>query len=153
MMIIKQLTDLKNKLLEHAVLVQHMVDKSIKGIEDKNSDLFWEVIKKDEPRVNSYDIEIDEMCTAIIAQFEPMARDLRIVLMILKMNHDLERMGDHAVNISESGLFLVSRPTLKATEDLPLMGQAAANMLKDRPKRWWNAILSSIKWAKRYWMS
>jgi phosphate transport system protein len=130
-MLTRQITDLKTKVMESASLVESMIEKSMSGIKEKNADLFFQVIKKDEPMVNHLDREIDEMCTTFIAQYEPMAKDLRTVLMILKMNNDLERMGDHAVNISESGLFLVTRPYLKPSDNISEMGQTAVTMLKD----------------------
>jgi phosphate transport system protein len=130
-MLTRQIIDLKAKVMESAALVEAMIEKSIRGLNEKNADLFFQVIKKDEPQVNHFDREIDEMCTTFIAQYEPMAKDLRTVLMILKMNNDLERMGDHAVNISESGLFLVTRPYLKPSDSIFEMGQTAASMLKD----------------------
>ena len=130
-MLVEKINDLKRRLIEYATLVESMIDKSIKGLLDRNETLFWEVMKRDEPKANQFDREIDETCTVLIAQFEPVARDLRTVLMILKMNNDLERMADHTVNISESGLFLIARPFLKPLNNIPVMAQIAANMLKD----------------------
>ena len=130
-MLTKQIIELKEKLIKSALLVESMIEKSIKGFNEKNADTLFEVIKRDEPQVNQYDRDIDEMCTTFIAQYEPMARDLRTVLMVLKMNNDLERMGDHAVNISESGLFLITRPFLKTSVNISVMGQTAMSMLKD----------------------
>ena len=85
----------------------------------------------EEPKANDYDREIDEMCVEIIAQYEPVARDLRMVIMIVKMNKDLERIADHAVNVCESALFLISKPVLAPLQDLKLMEENAARMLKD----------------------
>jgi phosphate transport system protein len=130
-MLTRQISELKTKVMESASLVESMIEKSMRGLKEKNADLFFQVIKKDEPMVNHLDREIDEMCTTFIAQYEPMAKDLRTVLMILKMNNDLERMGDHAVNISESGLFLVTRPYLKPSDNISEMGLTAVTMLKD----------------------
>ena len=62
------------------------------------------------------------LCVQTLAQFEPVARDLRLVIMIIKMNKDLERMADHAVNISESGLYLIANPFLGSYEDLRMHG-------------------------------
>lgn len=131
-MLPEKLTELKRRLIEYATLVENMIDKSIKGLLDKNDGLFEEVIKDDEPRANSFERQIDEMCTVLIAQFEPVARDLWTVIMIIKMNKDLERMADHAVNISESGLFLIARPSLKtSSSEILLMAQETTAMLKD----------------------
>jgi phosphate transport system protein len=71
------------------------------------------------------------MCIICIAQFEPKARDLRTILMVMKINNDLERIADHAVNIAESGLFLIERPPVKPLMDIPRMAQIAVKMLKD----------------------
>ncbi len=90
-----------------------------------------QVIDKDEPVANRFDSEIDELCTTLIAQFEPLARDLRTVLMIMKMNKDIERMADHAVNIAESEFFLTSRSALRSLADIQKMARVTSTMLKD----------------------
>lgn len=130
-MLPQKIDDLKHRLIEYSSLVESMIDKSMRGLLTKNEMLFWEVMKVDEPKANHFDRELDEMCTTLIAQFEPVARDIRTVLMILKMNNDLERIADHAVNISESGLFLIARPFLKQLKNIPKMAQIASHMLKD----------------------
>ena len=127
----QKITELKDKLVDYAHLVERMIEKSIKGLKDKNETLLNEVILKDELRANDFDIEIDEMCTETIAQYEPIAGDLRMTLMILKMNKDLERMADHVVNICESSMFLIARPDLRPLDDLVAMAEAASAMLKD----------------------
>ncbi len=130
-MLPERMNELKFRLIEYAALVENMIDKSIRGLSEKEAALLVEVMQQDEPRANNFDREIDEMCTTLIAQFEPVARDLRLVLMIVKMNKDLERMADHAVNISESSIFLISRPFLKSSEDVRIMAKTATTMLKD----------------------
>ena len=77
------------------------------------------------------EIEIDEYCTTLIAQFEPKAKDLRVILMGSKMCNDLERMGDHAVNIAESVQFIIERPLVKPLLDIPRMAEITIKMLKD----------------------
>jgi len=130
-MLKEKMEDLKQDLIQFASLVEDMIDKSIKGLIDKDSKLLEEVIRRDEPRANQFDNQLDEECTMLIAQFEPVARDLRTILMVLKMNHDLERMADHAVNISESALFLIGRPDLKPIKEILPMAQGAVLMLKE----------------------
>ncbi len=130
-MLIDKMSELKHRLIEYATLVENMIGKSIKGLLEKNEGLLKEVIEQEEPKANDFDLEIDELCTILIAQFEPLAKDLRTVLMILKMNKDLERMADHAVNISESSLFLIARPLLKPLDDVRDMAKTASMMLKD----------------------
>ncbi len=130
-MLREKLIDLKRHLLEDAALVEYMIAKSIKGLSEKNEEMLLEVMNTEEPKANDYDREIDEMCVELIAQYEPVARDLRMVIMIIKMNKDLERIADHAVNVCESSLFLISKPGLQPLEDLKLMGENAVHMLKD----------------------
>ncbi len=129
-MLPQKMVELKRHLLEDATLVEDMIAKSIKGLAEKNEVLLLEVMNTEEPKANDYDREIDEMCVELIAQYEPVARDLRMVIMIVKMNKDLERIADHAVNVCESALFLISKPGLPL-EDLKLMGENAVRMLKD----------------------
>lgn len=126
-----KMEELKRNLIEYTNLVEDMIYKSIRGLLDKDESLFWDVMKRCEPKANNFDRDIDEICTVLIAQFEPVARDLRTVLMILKMNKDLERIADHAVNISESGLFLIARPLLKSFDDVRSMAVVTIGMLKD----------------------
>ncbi|OPY66773.1 MAG: hypothetical protein A4E63_02452 [Syntrophorhabdus sp. PtaU1.Bin050] len=93
--------------------------------------LLTEVIQKDEPKANETEIVIDELCATMIAQYQPKAKDLRTILMVMKMNNDLERAGDHAVNIAECSLFLIERPAIKPLLDIPRMAEEAVMMLKD----------------------
>ena len=130
-MLAEKINDLKRDLVEFATLVEHMIEKSIRGLLEKKSDLLVEVIEEDEPKANGLEMEIDELCTTLIAQFEPKAKGLRMILMGGKMCKDLERMGDHAVNIAESGLFLIERPPVKPLLDLPRMAEITIKMLKD----------------------
>ncbi|MEK6645600.1 MAG: phosphate signaling complex protein PhoU [Candidatus Firestonebacteria bacterium] len=127
----EKMIGLKKEIVEHAGLVESMIAKSIKGLLSKDKGLLSEVINKDELKSNNYEIEIDELCTNIIAQYEPKARDLRIVLMILKMNNDLERIGDHAVNISQSCIYLLEHPLIKIDIDISQIANISKKMLND----------------------
>jgi phosphate transport system protein len=130
-MLAERLANIKKKLIDYAVLVENMIDKSLDGLLEREKESLVEVIEKDEVRSNKFELELDEMCIACIAQFEPKARDLRTILMVMKINNDLERIADHAVNIAESGLFLIERPPVKPLMDIPRMAQIAVKMLKD----------------------
>lgn len=122
---------LRKELIEYATLIEGMIEKSIHGLLRKDKGLLKEVIGVDEPRANDWEIFLDELCLTTIAQYEPKAKALRIILMALKMNNDLERAGDHAVNISESALFLIDEPPVKPFLDIPRMAEVAIGMLKD----------------------
>ncbi len=126
-----RLNKLKEKIVEQGNLVEKMIEKSIRGLLNKDKKILLEVIEVDEPKTNDAEIEIDEMCINLIARFQPEAKDLRTIMMILKMNNDLERIGDMAVNISESALFLIERPQVKPLIDLPKMAEETIQMLKD----------------------
>ncbi len=127
----EKILDLKREIIEYASLVENMIEKSIKGLIMKEKEILSEVIKIDEDKANKYEIEIDEKCVNIIAQYEPKAKDLRMVLMILKMNNDLERIGDHAVNISQSSLYLLEHPFVKVDIDISQIAEVSKKMLKD----------------------
>ena len=142
----QKMEEVKRELISFTMLVEGMISKSIQGLIDKNEALLREVIETDEPRANDFDRNIDEAGTVLIAQFEPLAKDLRTALMILKMNKDLERIADHAVNISESAIFLIQRPFLKKpVDDICVMAQASVLMLKDSINAFVNADAALAK--------
>ena len=97
------------------------------------------VIDNDEPKVNDLEIEIDEMCISLLALYQPRASDLRTVAMVMKINNDLERLGDHAVNIAERSLSLMRKPPVKPLIDIPRMAQKATEMLRDSLNSFTNA--------------
>ena len=130
-MLREKITELKHLLIQDAGLVEDMISRSMRGLLEKNPDMLYQVVKHQEPRVNAFDRSIDELCVQTVAQFEPVARDLRLVIMIIKMNKDLERIADHAVNISESGLYLIANPFLGSYDDLRVMGENTVSMMKD----------------------
>lgn len=126
-----KIIELKQHLIADASLVEDMITKSVRGLLDRDAHLLNEVVNTEEPKVNEYDRSIDELCVQTLAQFDPMARDLRLVIMIIKMNKDLERMADHAVNISESGLYLIANPMVGNFDDVRMMGENTVLMMKD----------------------
>jgi phosphate transport system protein len=126
-----KLKNLKKELTEYATLVEAMVDQSINGLILKNEEQLSDVIGLDEPRANTFEIEIDEKCVSIIAQHQPTGKALRTILMALHINNNLERIGDHAVTISESGLFLITRPPVKQLIDIPRMADVVKSMIAD----------------------
>jgi len=130
-MLEERMTDLKREIVGYAGLVEAMIEKAIEGLLEKRGELLADVIEKDEPKANDLEIVIDDMCTALIAQYQPKAKDLRTVLMIMKMGNDFERIGDHAVNIAESGIFLNERPPVKPYVDIPRMAEITVEMLRD----------------------
>jgi len=137
-MISRKLEELKGKLTESASLVENMVDKSIIGLLQRDEGLLLEVIEQDEPRENSLELDIDEACIQVVACYQPHAKSLRTIMMVLKINNDLERMADEAVNISESALFLIKRPEVKPLIDIPRMAEEATKMMNDSLRSFMN---------------
>ena len=130
-MLEEKIAELRKTLIGYAILVEKMIDDSIQGLLKNDQALLLKVIEKSERKANETEILIDDMCTTIIAQFGPKAKDLRTVLMSLKINNDLERIADHAVNTAESGLFLITQPLVKPLLDIPRMAEATIDMLRD----------------------
>ncbi len=130
-MLEKEIAGLRKTLIGYALLVEKMIDDSIGGLLRSDRDLFLQVIEKSEKRANETEILIDDLCTTMIAQFSPKAKELRTILMSLKINNDLERIADHAANSAENGLFLITQPLVKPLLDLPRMAEAASGMLRD----------------------
>jgi phosphate transport system protein len=93
---------LKSRLVRYARFVEEMIEKSKKALATRQVALLQDIIDVDEPQANEFEMDLEEQCTAYIAQHQPMARDLRTALMVLRITNDLERIGDHAVNIAEA---------------------------------------------------
>jgi phosphate transport system protein len=130
-MIEEKINELKKRLVDYTSLVMNMVENSIKGLVDRKESLLNDVIEKDEPKANDFEIELDETCITFIVMLQPKAIDLRTILMILKMNNDLERIADHAVNISQSSLYLIELPLVKTLIDIPRMADEVIKMLNN----------------------
>jgi phosphate transport system protein len=126
-----KLNRLRREFLEYATVVEGMIGKSINGLTKNDGTILNDVIENDEPRVNDFEIRLDEMCIAVIAQHQPAGKSLRTILMMYGINGILERMGDHAVTICESALILISKPPVKPLIDIPRMGDVIRGMISD----------------------
>lgn len=122
---------LKKGIINYAEHVEKMVLKSMEGILERKEALLHDVICNDEHISNKYEIDFDETCISYIAQYQPVAKNLRVAISAIKMSNDLERMADHSVNIAQSGLFLISRPFIKPFIDMPKMNALTAKMIED----------------------
>ncbi len=125
-----ELNQLKEKLLKMAGMVEEAVSLSIKALVDRDEALAQQIIKEDQA-INRMEIDIDEMAFKLLALHQPTAVDLRFIIMALRINTDLERMGDLSVNISERTLDLLKEPLLKPLIDIPRMATMAQKMVKD----------------------
>ena len=123
--------ELKEQIVSQANNVEKMIEDCINGFLDKNSNLLKKVINEDENKINKNEIKIEKLYTDIFVRYQTEAKDLRTVLMISKMNIDLERVADQCVNIAESALFLIEKPLVKPLIDIPRMAEIAKRMLVD----------------------
>src|ERR1017187_3978547 len=111
-----------------AGLVESAINRSVRSLVDQNRELAEQVIR-DEPKINSMEMEIDGMVTRLLALRQPVARDLRFLTSALKINTDLERMGDLAMHIAERALSLMRHPLGQSLADIPAMASLVQSML------------------------
>jgi phosphate transport system protein len=123
-----ELEELSNKLLEMAGLVESAIHRSVRSLIEKDRELAQQVIR-DEPQINRMEMEIDGVATRLLALRQPVARDLRFLTAALKINTDLERMGDLANHIAERSLSLMHHPLVKPMTDIPKMASLVQSML------------------------
>jgi phosphate transport system protein len=126
----ESLANLKNEVLAMGSLAEGMIRKSIAALVDRNPALLQEVMQ-DEQRMDRFQLDIDNETVRLIGVYTPVAGDLRVLLMIARINAEIERIGDHAVNICHSyeNLKLLEEPPLKPLVDLPRMAGIAEQML------------------------
>src|SRR5215471_10355144 len=126
----EELEQLKTRLLEMGGLAEEQVRLSIKALVDRDRDLIESVAQSDEP-INRLHIEIDNRCFTLLALHQPMAVDLRAIVSAVKINTDLERVGDLAINIAEAVVRYMQHPPVKKLIDIPRMATIAQSMLRD----------------------
>jgi phosphate transport system protein len=127
--LIREIEILKKKIIELSTLVEENVQRAVHAVETHDSALAREAIDRDND-IDRMEIRVEEECLKTLALNQPVASDLRFIAAVLKMNNDLERIGDLAVNIGESALDLAGRPQIDVPFDLPGMMEKARTMLK-----------------------
>ena len=125
-----QLAELQAKILAMAGQAEEQLRTSVRAFLERDAELARGVFESDR-RIDAMENEIDEAGIHLLATQQPMARDLRLITMILKMSSDIERIGDHAVNIVESVLRLQSAPPIEPPPEIPAMAEIAIEMVKD----------------------
>lgn len=126
----EELIELKKSVLRMGNLVETAISKSIKALLDRDLKLAEEVIGGDDD-VNHIEIVIDEKCLDLLALRQPVAVDLRFIAAVMKINSDLERMGDLAVNIAETAKYLATQPELKISLDFTKMMEFTQKMVRE----------------------
>jgi phosphate transport system protein len=124
------LGELKERLLWMGSLVERAVHQGIHAVLESQESLAEEVLKG-ESAINELQIEIDDRVVHLLALHQLMAVDLRFVLAVSRINNDLERIGDQAVNIAQSSLRILRHPRVKPYVDLPRMSELAESMVRD----------------------
>ncbi len=125
-----QLSYLKETVLRMGGLVEQMTHRVVQALVERKPEMLADV-RAMETQVNQLHIDVDEICLEIIALRQPAAKDLRFIAAAMKINTDMERIGDQAINITESAESLLAVPPLKPLIDIPRMAEIAKWMLRD----------------------
>jgi len=133
----EELAELHKEILRMGVLAQEAIYNSVEALKNRNPLKAQEVIANDN-EIDKLELMIDEKCFELIARFQPIAADLRFITTGMRINADLERIADLAVDIAQRVLELVDKPILKPLIDIPILSTIAQNMVRD-------AISSFIK--------
>ncbi|MBI3006456.1 MAG: phosphate signaling complex protein PhoU [Ignavibacteriales bacterium] len=125
----RELEGLKTSLVKMGSVVEQNLEQAIQALMNDDAGLAKKVVEGDE-RVNSLEIEIDNAIIDLLALQQPVASDLRLIIAVQKINNDLERIGDHAVNIAESAVNLVKTPGNEPLMEIPKMAEITTRMLR-----------------------
>ena len=126
----QNLDDLKEKLLVMAGMAEQAIQRAIEAY--RGGDLsICDLVVRSEPAINRMERDIDQMALDLLAMEQPMAIDLRFILAIIKINADLERVGDQAVNIAERVRELQALPPMELPVDIPKLATLAATMVRN----------------------
>jgi phosphate transport system protein len=126
----QELNRLKENLLKMAGLAEEAINNAIEALVKRDTALAEKTIADDQ-KINEMEIRIDEHCLKLLALHQPMAADLRFITSAIRINTELERIGDQAVNIGERVIALNQEPQLKPYIDLPRMAEITQSMVKD----------------------
>src|SRR6267142_1334279 len=126
----EELEALQGRLLEMGGLAEERVRAAVHGLVSRDIAAIDRVLYGDEP-INELHVEVDNRCFKLLALHQPMATDLRAIVAAVKINTDLERVGDLAVNIAEAARRYATHPPVKKLIDIPQMGDIAQAMLRD----------------------
>ena len=124
------LREVEDGVLELGSMVDRQLERAMQSLIDRDQPLADAVIR-DDGEVNRTRFHLDNMCVSLLAQQAPMATDLRLIVAVLAMVSDLERMGDHAEGIARIVLMMQDEPLVKPLVDIPQMATLGRRMLKD----------------------
>jgi phosphate transport system protein len=124
----RNIQKLKKRLVSIGAIVEERVDLAVKSIVNRDQELAQQVVKGD-LEIDQMEVDLEEECLKTLALHQPMAVDLRMIIAILKINNDLERIGDLAVDATERALVLTTLPQINFPFDIPTMSQEVQKML------------------------
>ena len=127
---IREIEHLKKKILAVGAIVEERIAKAITAVVKRDAKLALEVVEGDE-EIDQMEVDVEEDCLKILALHQPVAIDLRFVVAVLKINNDLERMADHAVNIARRAEYLTMYPDATLPLDLEVMVQKTQTMVRE----------------------
>lgn len=125
----KELGAIKKRILTLGYTVEELLRLGVKAVETRDGDLADRIISKDS-EIDENEVEIEEECLKVLALYQPVAIDLRFLVAVIKINNELERIGDEVVNIAERVKIIARRPPLDFFFDYSTMGEKAQKMLK-----------------------
>ncbi len=125
-----QLDELRGEFLRMGAAVEASIAQAIRSLTERSDEVAREAIASNDV-IDAWEVEIEEKILTLLATHQPVARDLRLVATMMKINYDLERMNDQAVNIAQRALELNRLPLLKPLIDIPRMADVAQGMVKD----------------------
>lgn len=125
----REIDKLKKKILYMGAEIEDAVRKAVEALVTRNVALAEQVVRGDDP-IDELEVEIEEECLKILALHQPVAVDLRYVIAVLKINNDLERIGDLAVNIGERAVYLATHEPIDLPLDFRGMAELSQSMLK-----------------------
>jgi phosphate transport system protein len=126
----REIDKLKVLVLKLSAEVEENVRAAVRAVENRDAVLAHDVIQRDQA-TDTLEVDIEEECLKILALHQPVASDLRMIIAVLKINQDLERIGDLAAHIAERGLFLCSQPSVGILFQLGPMADRTQHMLKN----------------------
>jgi len=125
----KELESIKKRILTLGSMVEDLVHDSVKAVDRIDADLADQIIKKDS-EIDETEVDIEEECLKVLALHQPVAVDLRFIIAVIKINNELERIGDQAVNIAQRVQVIAKRPKPPFRFDYSDMGEKAQKMLR-----------------------
>ncbi|WP_297455307.1 phosphate signaling complex protein PhoU [Persephonella sp.] len=133
MLLKPRLEEIRDRLINMAEMADTMIENAVKAIIEHNPE-YLKVVDELEPKLDQMEVENETLIITTIARFQPEAKYLRMLVMDLFVNRDLERIGDHAENIKEQAERILTKPKLKEYVDLPIMTDIVLNMVRDAVK-------------------